>query len=1249
MSDDSLTRRSFLTTLSALAVAGVAGCTFGGRVPLAVAAPLSRDGDPRNSHLPAAFGGPAYTQAPPYTLTTSTELSEDYFLVQNHRIDPTKDKVFAYTRTSGQVEAMVLQDGIVKQVYRDPAQPGGWSVYALPDAEGVSDMVAGATGLTRKAPYLTVCYIKANQPDQLVIATAPITPLTGSEPSFTTSTVPWNSRALGLRISIVCIDALYRFDDTLVWAVVPSSTAFAPDAQVCWQVGSRDGGVLQGFDYSQWENGKPCLTIAAAGPVNSTTPNFLLYLPQVDATLEIWTKSYTDSGPMERLDKLRPAIQPPQPPQAGLIVTTVEYATQQQPRDMPTALVWTRESVGGQLEGNPQLWVLTYDGNGSRQWVWTNLGLPEHLPTNLPLPVTTGITPRSDKVVGYLLDVFVRWSDRLSVSRQIQQWNPKDSSAPAFTPMIPLQGDVATMTSQAGATAGNQLILVAGDGTLHTLEKDAAGGWNDATVQLPAAELQQGSSYRVTLTLADAAWNAPVTAHDLTITASGTAVAMIEGPAPRTVQLGSTPVTVTTDTTGEVTVALLADGLSAPTLTVTSAGLPKPVTVYPSEPINTYMRGGNTLNYLPAMTADTLTSATTPDGQKVAPGAAEDPSETTRQVSTMKQAAELGAQGTVGGAISSIRGRVDGRNPHHARHGRPHHDTRHGHPGAGLSTAALGTNIDNWGHDVFHAIKKGATSVKTVTIDAEHKIVSIAVDATGWVENTVEIVVNTIEDAAHVLHSALNRLAADILHAVKWLEAEVIGVLRSAKILSDKFEQWIGSFSVFAATALASESTTVARWLTKEQQWVTSEMTTLTGRFSGKTTLSTMAANPPRQVVIGRRPAPGKPRATGRLGAPGDDQQPVHGDWFYRKIKHELLGSGLKIDLSNLPDLKAKLTSFSEKSVANSVGFQNRFVADFWKGFIDGAVKSPDDVDDILIQPLLQALLAVVNDAFDYAESIVADAFALLHDIAANIPKLLGGTTLKNLPILGSLMRLVGLGDVSIGRVANLIFAFPAALVYKIAHGASAQPFTSTGRPHAGSVGDVAGDLQICAASVMGTWAVFDTVSAAFAASGDDGGILFNAIDIAAPLIVTILTTPATKDGEPFFAPPVSGNPADILGFVAWILGAVPAFSTAEALIIAKSYSGNEAGAKEMIQMSLWFQTLTGVLALVFGMVANSQKDTPKGADYAGATLNNMPTIAAAGLTDVVIEATVGISVVVTMALTLICGELGALVYGTEG
>ena len=52
-------------------------------------------------------------------------------------------------------------------------------------------------------------------------------------------------------------------------------------------------------------------------------------------------------------------------------------------------------------------------------------------------------------------------------------------------------------------------------------------------------------------------------------------------------------------------VALLADGVSAPTLTITGDNLSEPLTVYPSAAVNTYMTGDThtKLNYLDPLSA----------------------------------------------------------------------------------------------------------------------------------------------------------------------------------------------------------------------------------------------------------------------------------------------------------------------------------------------------------------------------------------------------------------------------------------------------------------------------------------------------------------------------------------------------------------------------------------------------------------------------------------------------------------------
>ncbi len=47
----------------------------------------------------------------------------------------------AYSRVDGLVEALLLQNGIISQVYRDPTVVGGWNIREI--ATGALDMVAG--------------------------------------------------------------------------------------------------------------------------------------------------------------------------------------------------------------------------------------------------------------------------------------------------------------------------------------------------------------------------------------------------------------------------------------------------------------------------------------------------------------------------------------------------------------------------------------------------------------------------------------------------------------------------------------------------------------------------------------------------------------------------------------------------------------------------------------------------------------------------------------------------------------------------------------------------------------------------------------------------------------------------------------------------------------------------------------------------------------------------------------------------
>ena len=94
-----------------------------------------------------------------------------------------------------------------------------------------------------------------------------------------------------------------------------------------------------------------------------------------------------------------------------------------------------------------------------------------------------------------------------------------------------------------------------------------------------------------------------------------------------------TPAQLTTDATGKLWIAVLANaGIACPSFVVQAEGLPEPLTVSPSAPVQTYLSGKGTLNPtnpggpLPMFDADgkTLSNAQV-GGKALAPGAGQNP------------------------------------------------------------------------------------------------------------------------------------------------------------------------------------------------------------------------------------------------------------------------------------------------------------------------------------------------------------------------------------------------------------------------------------------------------------------------------------------------------------------------------------------------------------------------------------------------------------------------------------------------
>ncbi len=548
------------------------------------------------------------------------------------------------------------------------------------------------------------------------------------------------------------------------------------------------------------------------------------------------------------------------------------------------------------------------------------------------------------------------------------------------------------------------------------------------------------------------------------------------------------------------------------------------------------------------------------------------------------------------------------------------------------------SDIDNWAHDALHAIKKGAAKIKEITYDAATKVFTLAADFANWAGNAVNVIVKGIEDAAHVVHAFLNKLGAEIVHAIKWLAAEVIGTFKDAVALAHQFNDWITKTCHFVADQANADATKVDAWLAAKQASIKADLTSLAGRY-GNTTLSQLSTNPP-QSVGDRAGQPRRARGTRRVNdSDDDDQQSPHSDWFWKKVKNELFGSLTLPAVTGLPDLMKKLLVAAGTALED---FAAAF-ADFAK-FLIHSIAHPKDADGLGVGLLLQAVSKLVDAVFVLARAIITVMLDLLALMANAIPGILTTPLGQAGGIIGALFKLVGLGNIQMGTVAATLYAFPTVLGYKITHKGQGRPFDTT--LHSAQnrgYGDLKDDLKFCASYVLGTWAIFDSVSASETTVGRTLP-LTTLVDIMSPILVGALTVPAIKDGEPYLSPPVSGDTADTLDFISWLMGMAPA-----ALEAAGEYC-EHTGEKDpdlpnQLRMITFGVSASGILALGTGIQALEAGDNPSGWDYSDVILNSIPDIIGFSLDKSLLNATEKFSGFVDVALTGAAGLGGSIAH----
>lgn len=339
------------------------------------------------------------------------------------------------------------------------------------------------------------------------------------------------------------------------------------------------------------------------------------------------------------------------------------------------------------------------------------------------------------------------------------------------------------------------------------------GGWVNHTPALAQVNTYEVATYRTQFTLTDAN-GIPVTNRSLTVNASMTSGAVING----TVQIiGPDAVqaaTVTTTATGVVTVALLATDFAPPTLTFTD--LPQqfesdaelgfsPVLAAPAGPVQAYLAGSTaginhggtsatgTLDYKTdgntTFTPDAISGAQRPkNGGPVFPGVQGDnPVMTADQAHTAVQ--NLIAKGT--GTGQQLAGFIINRD---VVTGRPSYQEFYDRD-AYLGELAHHNNVIGeglWGDiegiwdSVWQGIKSAAMAVYHIGANLVDGIVQIAVKIGDAIVNIGSIIIKGIEDAVNAVMAVFSAIEAAIKDVIDFLKAlfDATAIFNSAQAIS---------------------------------------------------------------------------------------------------------------------------------------------------------------------------------------------------------------------------------------------------------------------------------------------------------------------------------------------------------------------------------------------------------------------------------------------------------------------------------
>lgn len=665
---------------------------------------------------------------------------------------------------------------------------------------------------------------------------------------------------------------------------------------------------------------------------------------------------------------------------------------------------------------------------------------------NASIILATGHVSMDNSLHVYAID------DRLGLwvlhQSSLQPW--RDDGAPNWAPFLPLDTGIGRVVSDMNPAPVPSLFAIDGGDyslRLHALDP-VSRMWQSQKILQHKAEAYEVTRHRVEIRVLDGNARAlPNHAVNVTVEKGGSAVEVWAGG--RLHLVDEQGVTLTTDITGKLTVAIIATehGLACPNLVVSSEGLPK-ATVRPAGGLHEYLSGKGTLNPtnpsdrgggpLPQFAGDGKTLKTAKvNGVLLAPGASDSNSGPTT-AADVTGAIQKGARfalgdtppGVYGFGGSLVKGRTSFEVFDTAEAFRAHCEA------AGLTkVGGFWDELKHFFGDIFEGIKNFVIKIAHFVVDVARSIVQFTLDLAEFTGQLLHLDISGIEKAASFMHGFFNSVDADIDKVVKWLEALFdFGDIWRTKMA---IEEGVKKFCPYMVDRALAAQKVFDGWFAKQKVAVNKAFDEIEAQYKGRTfdqlgNWQNPSAPPSREPIHGAGKA-----------APSDFTDNPHHNWLHDKVT------------SYSPDTSALTLGNSVDELWKTV---ERHLADSGHEFMAAITKLREAVWTTITDPssfatkgipdLLEMFRDLALAGLDLLDALVDSVAALIGTVMQFIDGLL--ETELPLGFLNTLWKWMaeaaGYPDdtkLNLYSLSALLAALPCTLIFKLIEGVDQQPFPS--------------------------------------------------------------------------------------------------------------------------------------------------------------------------------------------------------------